>query len=1191
MFSPKKHKKTVKKSFVLAGGIFVFLFLTFNFTNFSLLHTVFAAPDQELTYHGKLTDNLGLSVPNGPYDFTFTIYDSASGTNVLWTDMQTLTVTNGIFSTALTGLDTLTFDANYYLGVQIGSNIEMIPRRKITPTGFALNAHRLNGLTADNYIDTSATTQAKQGDLTLNGDLTVDGILYDSNGDAGNNGQILSTTASGTNWIDAPSGATTFLGLVDTPSTYTANRIFFTDATGTSVTDSSNFTFDGNNLTIGGNILPTVDDTYTLGDTTHRWQDLFLGPSSLHIGSSTTDEGVISYDATNNVLNIGTDTVTNGDIAFNTDQLFISSTSGNVGIGTTITNEKLTVDGLISLAEQTTTPSVDAGYGKLYARDDGKLYYQNGNGEEENISQVKKLVEEFVVDEGSSVDAGDVVAFVNEKIKKGTNITNFGPEGSLNAGDYIEANNVSSAKLDSTHFVMVFADGSGYGTAIIGTVSGSTITYGAENIFNTDSTSYATVSSLDDTHFVVAYRDGGNSNYGTAIIGTVSGSTITYGAEYVFNATSTDGIAVTMLDTTHIAIAYHDGAGSVVIGTVSGSTITYGAEYVFNATSTDGIAVTMLDTTHIAIAYHDGAGSVVIGTVSGSTITYGAEYVFNAVTTNFISIHSLDSAHFVASYRDDGNSNQGTAIIGTVSGSTITYGAEYVFNAARTYHYISATRLDSSKFAVVFNDNADGDQGKAIIGTVSGSTITYGAEYVFHNSGGLYDLTSTTVAALDATNFVIGYGDYNNLDYGTGIIGSVSGSVIAYGTKYVFNASEHQIISDMSVALLDDTHFVVAYRDGGNSNYGTAIIGTVSGSAITYGAEYVFNAATTYNLAVAALDATHFVVAHSYPYGTAMVGTVSGSDITFFASNNFNATSNDTGDISMATLDATHFVVFYKDNTAGYAVARVGTISGTVITSYGTAANVSAVDTYAGKITALDATHFATTYVTVSNGYGVGRVASVVLSTGAITLGTAVNFNAASTDYSPPPSITSLDATHFAVAYKDQGNSSFGTVRVASVSGTTITYGTESVFNSASTEASSINMLGIDRFVVNYQDGGNSGQGTSIIGMISGTTVSAYAAENVFSELHETNVIIESFMLNDFKFLLFYNDIDHAKSVLGEFSNKYLGIAQESCAANESCPVALPQTQVTKLVWQFHLQRSLFSHKEAQIKEICILVI
>lgn len=88
-------------------------------------------------------------------------------------------------------------------------------------------------------------------------------------------------------------------------------------------------------LQVAGDIGPDADDTYDLGSSSLRFRDLYLGGNTLHIGSSLTDEGTISYNTTTNVLGISTDSTTNGDIAFFTNQLFLDKSSGNVGIGTT----------------------------------------------------------------------------------------------------------------------------------------------------------------------------------------------------------------------------------------------------------------------------------------------------------------------------------------------------------------------------------------------------------------------------------------------------------------------------------------------------------------------------------------------------------------------------------------------------------------------------------------------------------------------------------------------------------------------------------------------------------------------------------------------------------------------------------------------------------------------------------------
>ena len=351
----------------------------------------------------------------------------------------------------------------------------------------------------------------------------------------------------------------------------------------------------------------------------------------------------------------------------------------------------------------------------------------------------------------------------------------------------------------------------------------TTITYGAENVFNSAVTTTQSVAALDSTHFVVAYKDDGGDGYGIARIGLISGTTISsYGAENAFNSASTTYLSVAALDSTHFVVSYRDnnGYGTAIVGVVSGTTISsYGAENVFNSASTTYLSVAALDSTHFVVSYRDnnGYGTAIVGVVSGTTISsYGAENAFNSVSVYYTSVAALDSTHFVVSYRD--NNGYGTAIVGVVSGTTISsYGAENVFNSASTT-YLSVAALDSTHFVVSYRDN--NGYGTAIVGVVSGTTISsYGAENVFNSAATHYP----SVAALDSTHFVVAYKDDGGADYGGARVGLVSGTTISsYGAENCFNSA---ITNYISVAALDSTHFVVAYQDAGNSNYGCAIVG------------------------------------------------------------------------------------------------------------------------------------------------------------------------------------------------------------------------------------------------------------------------------------------------------------------------------------------------------------------------------
>ncbi len=269
---------------------------------------------------------------------------------------------------------------------------------------------------------------------------------------------------------------------------------------------------------------------------------------------------------------------------------------------------------------------------------------------------------------------------------------------------------------------------------------------------------------------MVSYQDTGNSSQGTARIGSFSaGEGVTFpGSEYVFNNVATNYTSVAALDSTHFAVGYEDDGGSDYgcskIGTTSsGTTISYGSEYCFNNAATQYVDFTMLDSTHFVAAYQDDGGSdygcAKIGTVSGSTITYGSEYCFNSASTAYISVDALDSTHFVVAYQDTGNSSKGTAIIGTYTGSAISYGSEYVFNDATT-DYPSVSTFDSSRFVITYQDEGNSSYGTAIGGTIEfNSSITFTDEHVFFSNTAYYP----SVAAMDnGSAYSVGYRQNDN---------------------------------------------------------------------------------------------------------------------------------------------------------------------------------------------------------------------------------------------------------------------------------------------------------------------------------------------------------------------------------------------------------------------------------------------
>ena len=362
-------------------------------------------------------------------------------------------------------------------------------------------------------------------------------------------------------------------------------------------------------------------------------------------------------------------------------------------------------------------------------------------------------------------------------------------------------------------------------------VSETEITYGSEYNFNMASTSRISTIDLSSSKFVTIYQDGGASNNeGTAVIGDISGNTIIFGSEYVFNAGNTDYLSVAVFSDNKFIIVYQDKSnsdyGTAIIATVSGNTITYGSEYVFNTAYTDHVSVTNLSENKLVIAYQENRSGVkqskaIIGNISGNTISYGSEYVFNSSITNYTSLKSFSSDKIVVVYQDKGNADYGTAVIGDISGDTITFGSEYIFNPSVTSHIAPIILLDN-KFVVTYQDGGGNlNYGRAIIATVSGNTISYGSEHVFNTGATSY----VSADELGENMFVVSYQGNSGLNYGKAIIGVVSDNVIDFGSKNTFNPTS---TGCNSVVGLSDNKFVVTYQDrGGNLNYGRAIVGSI----------------------------------------------------------------------------------------------------------------------------------------------------------------------------------------------------------------------------------------------------------------------------------------------------------------------------------------------------------------------------
>ncbi len=128
---------------------------------------------------------------------------------------------------------------------------------------------------------------------------------------------------------------------------------------------------------------------------------------------------------------------------------------------------------------------------------------------------------------------------------------------------------------------------------------------------------------------------------------------------------------------------------------------------------------------------------------------------------------------------------------------------------------------------------------KSIVGTVSGTSISFGSVANVSTAG-----TAASAATFDTNSnkVVVAFTDSNNSGYGTARVGTVSGTSISFGTAVVFTSAEANFEADSITFDNSNNRVVIAYTLSSGTNRGNAIVGTVSGTDISFGTQVAFNA-------------------------------------------------------------------------------------------------------------------------------------------------------------------------------------------------------------------------------------------------------------------------------------------------------------------------------------------------------------
>ena len=670
--------------------------------------------------------------------------------------------------------------------------------------------------------------------------------------------------------------------------------------------------------------------------------------------------------------------------------------------------------------------------------------------------------------------------------------------------------------------VMAYADsqGSRYGYAIVGTVSGTSISFGTETVFNSFEVQEVNIAyDAGAQKVVIVYEDWGNSNQGTAIVGTVSGTSISFGTEVVFDTFRCRFMSATYdAAAQKVVIAYirenASGHGYAVVGTVSGTSVSFGSPAAFNSAGTSHLFATYdAGAQKIVIAYSNNGnssyGTAIVGTVSGTSISFGTAVVFESATATQVSAtYDANAQKVVVIYRDDGNLGYGTAITGTVSGTSISFDSPAVFESASTTNTGVTYDANAQKVVIAYTDAGNLSYGTSVVFQPAFTSTNLTAENYIGMSGGVVDATNTSFgssstfesatvshvsSAYDTTNdkIVIAYRDSGNSNYGTAVVGTVSGTSVSFGTPVVYNSGDTRYTS----TLFDPVNekIVISYIDWGNNERPTSIVGTVSGTSISFGSEVVMSAVVgSYMTTAFDTNASKFVASFrddsNSGYGRAFVGTVSGTSVSFGSAGTYNTATTNTPTMVFDSSNNKIVITYVDAGNSDTLTSVVGTVSGTSISfgsevalpTSGSAANpVSVFDTNSNKVVVL--------YTESGTSYAPQAIVGTVSGT-SISFSTKVEAGNGN-DYIDFTSMCFDPDTNQVVIVYEAVTTDALSVKTATVSGNSITFSDPTVVATGPSYSFSVAYdVDTDQVVIPFVDGNDNNYGKGIVGSIGSTT-------------------------------------------------------------------------------------------------------
>ena len=340
----------------------------------------------------------------------------------------------------------------------------------------------------------------------------------------------------------------------------------------------------------------------------------------------------------------------------------------------------------------------------------------------------------------------------------------------------------------------------------VGLNSDGTVSAVAESVISESASSATTIINnvynptrliYDSVHncFFYIFKDYTNSYYLSAKIGTLSGTTVTWGtttviASYAPNDDATSACVDTNAEM--VVVQYKES------NNYSHARILYNIDSTartFSTSSNTQISAAAIASYTFAV-YHEAEQKVILGYTRGNSGYAKAALIDTSGTPSFAAIGSEGAWS----------------------------GGEDVFWINATYH--------AAQEAVVISCQRSGGPLNVVAGTLSGYNLTFGTMVQLSSNG-----THANRPVYDSINekVVVSYIDEDNSDYGKSVVVSVQGTTVSFGTPVVFRSQSYSTNTDSLTSVfsvISGTVVVFAWPSNGSAVQ--AVYGTVSGTTISY---------------------------------------------------------------------------------------------------------------------------------------------------------------------------------------------------------------------------------------------------------------------------------------------------------------------------------------------------------------------